>query len=74
MITGFRGDRSMIRYAEILGVSRTAVHKYEHGVIMPRWAILALIIDDANLSNEARAAFLDLVLLSGENDSRNRPQ
>ncbi len=62
LIRGFRRDRSRREYGEELGVSGSAVWKYERGSAVPVWAVLAAMTADAGLSDDQRAALFDLIL------------
>lgn len=73
LIAKFRGDRSRREYGEVLGVSATAVYKYESGGAVPAWRALAAITRDADLTPDQRAAFFDLILKTVPPDTSNRP-
>lgn len=62
LIRRFRGGRSRSVYAESIGVSTTAVFKYERGDFLPALPTVGRIASDAMLTETERRAFLDLLL------------
>ncbi len=65
MIRRLRGARSQRAYAELIGVSHTAVQAYERGDYTPTWPVIRTICAEADLCADERHALLDLLLQHG---------
>ena len=62
VIRGLRRGRSRNQYGAAVGVTYSAVRKYEHGQTLPGWDTCEAIIVEASMSDRERHAFLDLIL------------
>jgi len=62
LVRTLRGKRSRPKYGAAIGVSYSAVRKYETGEALPTWSVIAAMARDAGMDSDERLAFLDLIL------------